>query len=1572
MEQEETNQSQPTPIAAPEFKHFWFTQDSPLAILFQSCLQPDSPGNVQEFIKVLRDIDLTQSYVDAVFGENTPGQLSQKLTSKGITFPAPCGKIIENKQYFYRCLDCDKFKNTESSFITVICQECFEGADHTGHRVFMTLKDNDSTGICDCGDTQSLEESAFCSKHQYIKIDSEKMLQKFPEDLATTFFELCYEAFYAQICLYEEQILNPQATAEIKLFWLCVLDHTELYMELIETNKAFIILIAALFCHPLPKGKNLVYHNCSNLDKTELLTEKHECKCTVLELYCRVSAEVQLSIAKKYTDLFTELLREDPFKQQINETFCKYLKLLVPKRDGHELKGTLVVSDLFRMTAQIFGTESLCLIPIRNSSILNFYSIIQQILADCDYPGEIIASQIDEIAALISYCFNFSNNVAGKELIYNINHFKKMFQILMNYIKKFAYPNKIEIGTLPPTIEYQLMNDIFVLSRSLEFFVEKGFKAVKFQPPEEKAKLMNLILKEWNIGFRMAFEFVQFQQVDSSNKLYYPTFERLLTLMLAAYVKPLTQQNLTKVLSQGSVISGPQDATSFGQKFGKNVLNNFGRFRYLQLIHNYRYGPLHMVYLYINNLMHEHDIIALQLTALMSQDTDIFEYFTKHFFDYSPEITKFLQEGQDLNEDERIKEKLTVIEDYFTMINFIMNDELCYLSSQVGKQNQKIVEDPEFENRYDKVIRKLLINLMASFYWTDLKQVKASLKNLIKEYEQTENIISEISDFDPDNFKFRLQDQYLKEFDPYFFYKTREMQNKVVIAYTNREKNTNKDTISGPFYRDLPQYLYDIQINFFSSSSLLPSLKRILNNWKERYTVFLGPILRLIFLSCQLIDFLQGEQKAKLTENFVRVFEDPSFIERLKEFWSSPDYKDYSLCLKKILKSVAFIMPKFQDSINYLFTDDEQADPSQLDKKSLAQQRIQKLKEQFLEKQQKFANKNFQETESTQNEMEEEKHSTDEICQYCQESINNGKPYGIPIFMSITNNLGYDEPWTFAPNYLHSLKTQPFAYPRMTTCSHYFHKDCHGAIYAKTWEPQNLRVNQMMFFNFYDYNCPVCQTLMNNFLVLNPKPSTDMIEIIEDTQKEQKPEFIDKFAKFITYSEKRDPFIMRQPVALEEYITLKNWVFMAQRYFLSTTHLYSNSKNLNKDFYLLYHLFVNYYAKIIELHQKTPDHPALQIQKDFEIKGLPSYENFVCKDPQTFEDLIINHDFLVQQDCMRVMSFIYTNPDQALEYLKRLCVSIIRGRALLLYQFSNKNDIHQLYNILLSEDFLKQKFFESLQQPINALIYTYILFSAQKLDVGEWQNVEAKLNLLSNSQIEEEDYYNQILEIFQDNTLTIQNILQIQKDTLGLELYDQILHLFGEEKDSIQQEHSSQQMTQLENQLVIRKQSTFFTRLPPTYFEFNDTYLKSQCILCKEHRVQNNICLCLICGYTICRRSCKPGVEPICGNLTAHAKLHHESSTIFLDIKELLVYVISFPEIVIYDSSLYIDKFGTKIKDIMEEGRSKLFSLDFKQIKLNQKLINEIKKISDSGYMIPQKVNEVIRKTQYKIKAYYY
>ena len=45
----------------------------------------------------------------------------------------------------------------------IICQECFEKSDHSGHEIF--LKRNVS-GCCDCGDSDAWDSAGFCSSHK--------------------------------------------------------------------------------------------------------------------------------------------------------------------------------------------------------------------------------------------------------------------------------------------------------------------------------------------------------------------------------------------------------------------------------------------------------------------------------------------------------------------------------------------------------------------------------------------------------------------------------------------------------------------------------------------------------------------------------------------------------------------------------------------------------------------------------------------------------------------------------------------------------------------------------------------------------------------------------------------------------------------------------------------------------------------------------------------------------------------------------------------------------------------------------------------------------------------------------------------------------------------------------------------------------------------------------------------------------------------------------------------------------------------------------------------------------------
>jgi hypothetical protein len=82
-----------------------------------------------------------------------------------------CAKSMEYGEVAWRCMDCEKDPTC------IICSECFEKGDHTGHRV--QLKRNVG-GCCDCGDPDAWDPEHFCSDHKGYEQSPEQILAKLP------------------------------------------------------------------------------------------------------------------------------------------------------------------------------------------------------------------------------------------------------------------------------------------------------------------------------------------------------------------------------------------------------------------------------------------------------------------------------------------------------------------------------------------------------------------------------------------------------------------------------------------------------------------------------------------------------------------------------------------------------------------------------------------------------------------------------------------------------------------------------------------------------------------------------------------------------------------------------------------------------------------------------------------------------------------------------------------------------------------------------------------------------------------------------------------------------------------------------------------------------------------------------------------------------------------------------------------------------------------------------------------------------------------------------------------------
>ncbi|KAK5687589.1 E3 ubiquitin-protein ligase ubr1 [Elasticomyces elasticus] len=69
-----------------------------------------------------------------------------------------CGHIFKSGESTYHCKTC------AADDTCVLCVRCFEGSDHDGHNVFISVSPGNS-GCCDCGDHEAWKQEVRCSIH---------------------------------------------------------------------------------------------------------------------------------------------------------------------------------------------------------------------------------------------------------------------------------------------------------------------------------------------------------------------------------------------------------------------------------------------------------------------------------------------------------------------------------------------------------------------------------------------------------------------------------------------------------------------------------------------------------------------------------------------------------------------------------------------------------------------------------------------------------------------------------------------------------------------------------------------------------------------------------------------------------------------------------------------------------------------------------------------------------------------------------------------------------------------------------------------------------------------------------------------------------------------------------------------------------------------------------------------------------------------------------------------------------------------------------------------------------------
>ncbi|OBA24743.1 zf-UBR-domain-containing protein, partial [Hanseniaspora valbyensis NRRL Y-1626] len=68
-----------------------------------------------------------------------------------------CGKGFNQGQPIYRCQECGMDDTC------VLCFRCFNPNDHIGHHIMVHTTDDNTSGICDCGDGDAWKSELHCN-----------------------------------------------------------------------------------------------------------------------------------------------------------------------------------------------------------------------------------------------------------------------------------------------------------------------------------------------------------------------------------------------------------------------------------------------------------------------------------------------------------------------------------------------------------------------------------------------------------------------------------------------------------------------------------------------------------------------------------------------------------------------------------------------------------------------------------------------------------------------------------------------------------------------------------------------------------------------------------------------------------------------------------------------------------------------------------------------------------------------------------------------------------------------------------------------------------------------------------------------------------------------------------------------------------------------------------------------------------------------------------------------------------------------------------------------------------------
>ena len=549
-------------------------------------------------------------------------------------------------------------------------------------------------------------------------------------------------------------------------------------------------------------------------------------------------------------------------------------------------------------------------------------------------------------------------------------------------------------------------------------------------------------------------------------------------------------------------------------------------------------------------------------------------------------------------------------------------------------------------------------------------------------------------------------------------------------------------------------------------------------------------------------------------------------------------------------------------------------------------------------------------------------------CEQCRQKIEKNEAYGMPIYMVLSNNLYDEENASIYDLEKETGLINAVWWPVISSCGHHYHQKC----FEKT---SYRRIDSGNIYGKYESSCPTCKEACNAFLPLHQeeevlhrggKSSIDTVSLPKRLQVMIMQILRETIVTWFYYE--------------DLYIISIGEVFQkSYQYFIETFHIYNSPSELHQKLKIyspFFKTFKSYFSSSDKLKLTKQTFIVEAYEQHLQILPFDpsSQNNNKGSEPENIF-LRFNH---LPEDVLNVYlaSLFIDSINQPAEVVMMKQVQLFKEYlSYRLVQILNRGrvdqdvDLEDCLNFYFENPDLQELIISQLLYPIKKIM---LAFALNQTNVSSENNSEEICEILYESDEEGLEYINKLL-----------GAVGIDKsfDELIFETLASLPQSSDCDGPILRYMLTRDASVKRLDQVVVKKLSPQVVTLPPSYAEFNFKYAQKKCSYCEKYSSDLSLCLCLICGQTLCANKCAMA-DPKEMHLNFHAKKFHRGNCAYISVHSPELILVSDKDMKKTEDLVYIDGLKQTVQEIFAKHPDTA-CLDLKKFNLEEKTAKKMK-----------------------------